>query len=86
MWLIAGFPTRWPGFALGLVMWDLCGQSGTGAGFLLLLLFPLRIIIPPVYPSSSSSPDASAIGQFVADLPSGPSWIHPPLFELKKIP
>jgi hypothetical protein len=30
-----------------------CGaQSDTGAGFLRVLLFPLPIIIPPVYPSS----------------------------------
>jgi hypothetical protein len=29
------------------VMWDLCGQSGTGAGFLRVLWFPLPILIPP---------------------------------------
>jgi hypothetical protein len=28
------------------------GQSGTGAGFLRVLRFPLRIIIPPISPSS----------------------------------
>jgi hypothetical protein len=28
------------------------GQSGTGAGFLRILRFPLPIIIPPISPSS----------------------------------
>jgi hypothetical protein len=28
------------------------GQSGTGAGFLRVLRFPLSIIIPPIFPSS----------------------------------
>jgi hypothetical protein len=28
------------------------GQSGTGAGILRVLRFPLPIIIPPIYPSS----------------------------------
>jgi hypothetical protein len=31
------------------------GQSGTGAGFLLVLRFPLPILIPPTAPHSSSS-------------------------------
>jgi hypothetical protein len=32
-----------------------CGQSGTGAGFLRVLRFPLPILIPPTTPHSSSS-------------------------------
>jgi hypothetical protein len=31
------------------------GQSGTGAGFLRILLFPLQILIPPTDSQSSSS-------------------------------
>jgi hypothetical protein len=31
------------------------GQSGTGAGFLPVLRFPLPILIPPIAPQSSSS-------------------------------
>jgi hypothetical protein len=31
-----------------------CGQSGTGAGFLPVLRFPLPILIPPTAPHSSS--------------------------------
>jgi hypothetical protein len=31
------------------------GQSGTGVGFLRVLLFPLPILIPPTVPHSSSS-------------------------------
>jgi hypothetical protein len=31
------------------------GQSGTGAGFLRVLRFPLPIVIPPIAPQSSSS-------------------------------
>jgi hypothetical protein len=31
------------------------GQSGTGTGFLRVLLFPLPILIPPTAPQSSSS-------------------------------
>jgi hypothetical protein len=43
----------------------ICGrESGTGAGFLLVLRFPLRIRFPPIAPqSSSSSSGASTIGQ-----------------------
>jgi hypothetical protein len=34
----------------------ICGaQSGTGAGFLRILRFPLQILIPPTTPHSSSS-------------------------------
>jgi hypothetical protein len=36
--------------------WGICGgQSGTGAGLLRVLRFPLPIIIPPTAPHSSSS-------------------------------
>jgi hypothetical protein len=35
--------------------WGICGvQSGTGAGFLRVLRFPLSILIPPTAPHSSS--------------------------------
>jgi hypothetical protein len=39
------------------------GQSGTGAGFLQVLLFPLSIFIPPNNSPSSQSPGAGTIGQ-----------------------
>jgi hypothetical protein len=52
------------------------GQSGTGAGFLRVLRFPLPII-PPISPSSSLSPGDGTIGLLVAAVPSGP-WIPPP--------
>jgi hypothetical protein len=44
------------------------GQSGTGAGFLRVLRFPLPILIPPVAHLSSW---AGTIGQTVAAVPSG---------------
>jgi hypothetical protein len=44
-----------PGSSPGQVMWDLCGQSGTGEGFLRVLRFPLPILIPPTVLRSSSS-------------------------------
>jgi hypothetical protein len=48
------------------------GQSGTGAGFLRVLRFPLPILIPPTAPHSSSSIiRAGTVGQIVADVPSG---------------
>jgi hypothetical protein len=56
------------------------GQSGTGAGFLLVLRFPLPLI-PPTAPHSSSSSGTGTIGQTVADMPNG---IIPP--EHKKLP
>jgi hypothetical protein len=46
------------------------GQSGAGAGFLLLLRFPLPILIPPTAPQSPPSIGAGTIGQLVADVPS----------------
>jgi hypothetical protein len=43
---------------------EICdGQSGTGAGFLRVLRFPLPIFIPPTAPHSSSSCGAGTIGQ-----------------------
>jgi hypothetical protein len=35
-------------------VWSCCGQSGTGAGFLRVLRFPLPVLIPPTPPHSSS--------------------------------
>jgi hypothetical protein len=50
----------------------ICGrQSGTGAGFLRVLQFPLPILIPPTASHSLSSSRAGTIGQLVADVPSG---------------
>jgi hypothetical protein len=51
------------------------GQSGTGAGFLRVLRFPLPILIPPTTPHSSSG--AGPIGQILADVPSGLSLTPP---------
>jgi hypothetical protein len=48
------------------------GQSGAGAGFLLVLRLPLPIFIPPNF-LSSQSPRAGTIGELMADVPSGPS-------------
>jgi hypothetical protein len=53
------------------------GQSGTVAGFLQVLRFPLSILIPPIASHSSSSPGAGTIGQIVADVPSGLSLTPP---------
>jgi hypothetical protein len=56
----------------------ICGeQSGTGAGFLLVLRLPLPIFIPPTS-SSSQSPGAGIIGHSMADVPSGPSMDSTP--------
>jgi hypothetical protein len=54
------------------------GQSGTAAGFLQVLRFPLSILIPPTAPHSlSSSSGASTIGQIVANVPSELSLAAP---------
>jgi hypothetical protein len=53
------------------------GQSGTETGFLRTLQFPLPILIPLTAPHSSSSSGARAIGQLVADVPSGLSLTPP---------
>jgi hypothetical protein len=56
-------------------MWDICGgQSGTRAGVLRVLRFPLPILIPLTAPHSSG---AGTIGQLVADVPSGLSLTPP---------
>jgi hypothetical protein len=41
--------------ALVRTCWIYVGQSGTGAGFLRVLWFPLPIFIPPIAPQSPSS-------------------------------
>jgi hypothetical protein len=53
------------------------GQSGTGAGFLRILRFPLPILIPPTAPHYHLSSGAGTIGQLVADVPSGLSLTPP---------
>jgi hypothetical protein len=74
---IAEAVSRWLPTAVARVqsrVWSsgICGgQSGVRAGFLRVLRFPLPFI-PPNYPSSQS-PGAGTIGQWVADVPSGPS-------------
>jgi ribosomal protein S14 len=52
------------------------GQSGTGASFLRVLRFPLRII-PPIS-LSSKSPGACTIGLLVAAVPSEANWTPSP--------
>jgi hypothetical protein len=54
------------------------GQSGIGAGFLRVLRFPLPFIPPNSL--SSQSPGAGTIGQWVADVPSGPSLDSTPRY------
>jgi hypothetical protein len=57
-------------------------QSGTGAGFLLVLRFPLPILIPPTAPHTSTS--IIRPGQLVADIPIGLSLIPPQKLGEKK--
>jgi hypothetical protein len=48
------------------------GQSGNGAGFLLVLRFPLTIRIPLIAPQSTYlSSGAVTVGQTVAAIPCG---------------
>jgi hypothetical protein len=47
------------------------GQSGTGAGFLIVLRFPLPII-PPISPSSSLG--AGTMGLLVSAVPRESNW------------
>jgi hypothetical protein len=59
------------------------GQSGVGVGFLRVLRSSLPFI-PPNSPSSQT-PGAGTTGQWMADVPSGPSLDStPPLCKLKK--
>jgi hypothetical protein len=68
-----------PTAATRVRVWAACGvcggQSGTGAGFLRVLRFPLPII-PPISPSSLS-PEAGTIDLLVAAVPSEATWIPP---------
>jgi hypothetical protein len=50
--VVAGFPPRRPVFVSEQACGICSGQSGTGAGFLRGLRFPLPIIIPQISPSS----------------------------------
>jgi hypothetical protein len=63
------------------------GQSGTGAGFLRVLWFPLPIFIPSNSPSSSQPLGAGTIDHSVADVPFGPSLdsTPPSTMRIKKI-
>jgi hypothetical protein len=55
-----------------------CGeQSGSGAGFLRVLRFPLPILIPSMLYTHHLSSGAGTIGQLVADVPSGLSLTPP---------
>jgi hypothetical protein len=66
-----------PGSNPGLVMWDfVMDKSGTGAGFIRVLRYPLPSI--PSNPPLSYSPGAGTIGLLVAAVPSGPNWTPPP--------
>jgi hypothetical protein len=55
----------------------ICGGSGSRAGFLRVLRFPLPILIPPTAQHASSSSGTGTIGQLVADTPSGLSLTPP---------
>jgi hypothetical protein len=57
--------------------------SGTGAGFLRVLRFPLPNI-PQISPSSYS-PGAGTVGLLVAAVPIGPNWTPTPFYQLTKI-
>jgi hypothetical protein len=59
------------------------GQSGTEAGFLGALLFPLPVIIPPNSPSLKL-PGEGTIALLVAGMRNGPNWTPPPTIRIKK--
>jgi hypothetical protein len=59
------FPTAAARVRTQVMSCGICGrQSGTGAGSLHVLRFPLPILIPQTAPHSSSSSGAGTIGQF----------------------
>jgi hypothetical protein len=60
------------------------GQSGTGAGFLRVLRFPLPILIPSTAPHSSSIIRGWYNGPIVAAVPSGLSLTPPQETKKKK--
>jgi hypothetical protein len=69
--LVAGFPTRWPGFEV--TSYGICGgQSGIGAGFLLVLGFPCQFSFHRLLHTHISTGDGT-IGQILAGVPSGVS-------------
>jgi hypothetical protein len=53
------------------------GRSGTGAGFLRVLRFPLPILIPPIAPHVIITRYTGILRQIVADVPSGLSLTPP---------
>jgi hypothetical protein len=54
--LVVGFLPWYPGFDPGVKSCGIFGrQSGTGAGFLRVLRFPLPVFIPPIAPQSPTS-------------------------------
>jgi hypothetical protein len=80
---IAQAVSRWLPTAAARVrarVWS-SGICGAGSGFLRVLRFPLPFI-PPNSPSSQS-PGAGTIGQYVADVLSGPSVDSTPHYENK---
>jgi hypothetical protein len=58
------------------------GQSGTGAGFLRVLRFPLPILVPPNAPYSSGK---GTVALLVADVPSGLSVTPPHKIKKQKL-
>jgi hypothetical protein len=61
------------------------GQSGTGAGFLGILRFPLPILIPPTVPHSLSIIRGCYNRKTVADVPSGLSLTPPQEIKINQL-
>jgi hypothetical protein len=79
--LVAGFPTRRPGFKVR--SYGICGwQSGTGAGFLLVLGFPCKFSFHRLLHTQVSTGDGT-IDQILADVPNGLSLTTPQKFKRK---
>jgi hypothetical protein len=79
------FPTAAAWVRTQVTSCGICGgQSGTGAGFLRVLRFPLPILIHRLLHTHHLSSGAGTIGQFVADVPIGPKS-HPTPRKLKKL-